>query len=171
MFHQLLVDQGIERCQPNRRRDRVGQEKVPACRSHKHAKSREETDEILHDPILQDRLAFGRTRGIPFSRVEIIDEGGSVLASGERGETGPSSGHHREEIDAAKASARSATKLMGVNAQMADHPLNVDAACPGGRRSRARQLSRSLDGARLTSDPSCARYAWRERTLTGCSHV
>jgi hypothetical protein len=53
---------------------------------------------------------------------------------------------------------------MGVNAQMADHPLDLDAASLGWRGSRARQLSRSLDGARLTSDPSCARDAWRERS-------
>ena len=112
MFHQLLVDQGIERGQPNRRRDRVGQEKVPAGRSNKHAKSREETDEIPHDPILQDRLASAGREG-PFSRVEIIDEGGSVLASGERGETRPSSGHHREEIDATKSLGQECNKVDG----------------------------------------------------------
>jgi hypothetical protein len=58
-----------------------------------------------------DWLSAGREG--PFSRVEIIDEGGSVLASGERGETRPSSGHHHEEIDAAKSLGQECNKVDG----------------------------------------------------------
>jgi hypothetical protein len=154
MFHQLLVDQGIERGQPNRRRDRVGQEKVPAGQSNKHAKSREETDEILHDPILQDRLAFGRTRGTFCPRRDQSTRAAACLHQANAAKHARARGTTAKRSTPRKASARSATKLMGVNAQIADHPLDVDAASPGRRRSRARQLSQSLDGARLTSDPS-----------------
>jgi hypothetical protein len=112
MFHQLLVDQSIERGQPNRRRDRVGQEKVPAGRSISTRNPERRPTKFCTIQFCKiDWLSAGREG--PFSRVEIIDEGGSVLASGERGETRPSSGHHREEIDAAKSLGQDCNKVDG----------------------------------------------------------
>jgi acyl-CoA synthetase (AMP-forming)/AMP-acid ligase II len=47
--------------------------------------TREETDNILHDSVLQHRLASAGREG-PLSRVEIIDDDGNLVAPGERGE-------------------------------------------------------------------------------------
>jgi hypothetical protein len=147
----------------------LGKKRSPAGRSNKHAKSREETDEIPHDPILQDRLASAGREG-PSSRVEIIDEVGSVLASGERGETRPSSGHHREEIDATKSLGQECNKVDGRQ-------------CADGRSSVRRRRSVPRP-APFACAPALSILGWRSvdvrsklrslrlaGTLTGCSHV